>query len=1070
MRCNQLVVASCRWLSRRNSKKVVNFSFVFVALSLVWATAAGFSPPKNPDADNLGAVRQGITVSGTVSDEKEPLPGVSIFVKGTLQGVVSDINGRYVITVPNRESVLVFSFVGYTVQEIIVGDRRAIDVTLAEEIRELDEVVVIGYGSQSKASQTAAISTVTTEDLLKRQVPNVGNMLIGQVTGVSAVQTTGLPGGDDPRLFVRGVGTLNSDDATPLILVDGMERSFYQLDPNEIESISVLKDASATAVFGVKGANGVLIVTTKRGSEGAPKVSVSLSTGVDISLRVLDFCDSYNWFRAYNEKEGKDVITDDLLDKFKKQEQPLLYPSHNWVKELTKPFTWHTQNNINVSGGTNIIKYFASLGYLSQEGMFKKISTKIHQNFNYNRFNYRTNFDITPTKSTKLGVSIGGVSGNREEPIYGNNAAENIFTDIYWAPPWSSAGIVDGKYVRVNEQYLSPDIPQIRDPFQQWWGNGNRTVNTSELNLDISFEQGLDMILRGLSADVKYSYNTKYTHTKNRTYGVPTYTPWEIGMTSDWRDVDPDADPTEVVLITNGGESLWGYNENYGGRNRKYEWKGALRYNRIFGNHQVTGLFLGQMSKEYYLDSNKYNYVNIPLGSLGFVWRATYNYSQKYLAEFNAGYNGSENFAPGKRFGFFPSISGGWTMSEEDFMKNVSFISFLKIRASVGKVGRDNIKNNRFLWYPDVWNASTGTYFFGATGANNSWQTLDGAWEKTIGNPNVTWETTVKQNYGIDVNFFKSRLSVNFDRFFEKRKDILSKPNTTPVYVALNLPNMNIGKVNNQGFEVMLKWKDQLGNDRKNSYYIGGTVSYSRNVVVYKDEVKREYPWQQETGHRVDQIFGYKFERLYRADDFPEALQYNDLLKPGDAKYTDLNKDNEISDFDKTAIGYSKNPDYVFSANMGFSYKGFDFTMLWQGATHVSKNLSNIYRIPFADNGGRSLMQYHYDRRYVSEELTPNAIYPRFSKDTRSWNYTGPNTNSQWVKDASYIRLKNVELGYRVSAAFVKKLGMNNFRIFLNGTNLLTFDDIVFIDPEETGNNRQYPNQATINLGINFNF
>ena len=1020
-------------------------------------------------------VQQGITVSGTVTDADGPLPGVTVTIRGASHGTVTDGVGRFSITVPDAQSVLVFTFLGYRTQEFTVGNQTVFDVFMVEAIGELQELVVIGYGTANRLTVTGAVSTISTEDLLRSPVPNLGNMLVGQVTGLSAIQSTALPGADDPELFVRGIGTLNAANSRPLILVDGVERNFFQLDPNEIESISILKDASATAVFGVQGANGVIIVTTRRGADGPPRISVSLSGGMQIPLRVLDFVDSYNFCVAYNEMMGTDVFSDELMDKFRTQEEPLLYPSHNWIKEMLRPFALQTQNNINVSGGNEVVKYFASLGYFHQDGLLKEFQSDFHQNYGYSRYNYRTNFDINATPSTKLSVSLAGISGTRSEPRNQENpnSLTANFRNIYWGLPFSSAGIVDGKLVDANPQYVTSNINQMRSPFAYWYGRGIKDTSINEMTLDFSIEQGLDVILKGLSASIKYSYNSRYTHIKERTYNVPIYTPWEIGNTNNWQNVDPNADPTEVVLVTNADDTLWGYNESWGGRTRRFYWEGAIRYNQRFGKHTVTGLFLGNMKKTFYLDNDRYNYIHIPLGSLGFVGRATYNYSQKYLLELNAGYNGSENFAEGKRFGFFPAMSLGWVLSEEDFMKNnLSFISFLKIRSSIGMVGSDYVGQNRFLYLPDVWNPNTAgvnAYFFGV---ENNPQMFNGAQESAIGNPDVTWETAIKQNYAIDVNFLQNRLSISADRFFEKRRDILAQRNTVPEFVAVDLPVANIGKVDNQGFELSVKWQDRFGANRQqqNSYRLGFNVSYSRNKIVYMDEITYDNAWRQQTGRRVGQNFGYVFERLYEPADFPEALKYNANLKPGDAKYSDLNDDDEIDANDVRNIGFSRFPDYIFSFNAGFSYRGFDFSMLWQGATNVSRNLSALYRIPFGPAGNRNLMLHPYENRYVSESLTPNATYPRFAQETRAWNYDEAVTNSFWVRDASYLRLKNAEIGYSLNAQFLTKMGIQRMRLSLSGTNLLTFDRLIFIDPEETGNNPEYPNMAIINFGINFTF
>jgi len=1021
--------------------------------------------------------RQGGGITGTIVDEKgEPIPGANVAVKGTTLGTMTDVDGKYSINVPDQKSVLMFSFVGYNSKEIVAGDKRIIDVTLSESLNQIDEVVVIGYGSEKKLTSTGAVSSMSSADVLRSPVPNIGNMLVGQVTGLSAIQTTAMPGADDPQILVRGIGTLNAASASPLILVDGVERSFFQLDPNEIESISILKDASSTAVFGVQGANGVIIVTTKRGQEGPPKITVSLSTGAQAPLRVLNFVDSYDFCIAYNELQQTNIFPDALMEKYKTNANPLLYPSHNWIKEVMKPFALQTQDNINISGGTANVKYFASLGYLYQNGLFKQFRSDINQNYNYTRYNYRTNFDIQATKSTKFSVSISGITGIREQPnnIESNNFDTAIFNELRWGLPFASGGIVDGKEILSNTRYIDPSgsLGLIRNPFMQWYGKGSRNITNNQMNVDLAFEQTLNAILKGLSVSVKYSYNNSYTHTKNRTYSVPKYTPWMIGDTDNWQAVDPTANPSDVVLVPSADDTeFWGYNEAYSNRSRTYYWEGSLRYNQTFGKHQVSGLFLGNMKKIFYKQSTGdflNNYPAVPLGSAGLVGRASYNYAQKYLLEFDAGYNGSENFAPGKRFGFFPAASIGWVVSEESFMKKLPVVSFLKLRASIGEVGSDYVGNNRFLYFPNTWNPNDGVYYFGT---NNNIVTMNGAHEKAMGYPDVTWETALKQNFGIDLSFLKGRLNLNGDLFFEKRRNILWDDATKAEYPAILLPVGNVGKVNNHGYEIAFKWTDKLGSNRKNSYWVGGNVSYSRNKIIAMAEIAQPYPWMQRTGQRVGQNFGYTFEGLYKASDFPDALIYNNgNLAPGDAKYKDLNHDNVIDAYDAGPIGYSKFPDYIFGFNAGFRYRGFDFSMLWQAATNVSKNLSSVYRIPFNTQMNYNLLQYTYDHRYVSETLTPDATYPRLASETRSWNYDGTTTNSLWVMDASYLRLKNIEIGYNISALALKKLGITNLRVYLNASNLLTFDKLVFIDPEESGNTTEYPNMATTNFGLTFNF
>ncbi|MGM9737634.1 MAG: SusC/RagA family TonB-linked outer membrane protein [Candidatus Cryptobacteroides sp.] len=1012
-----------------------------------------------------------IEVRGRVTDvDSQPLIGVVVMsVDDKANAAITDENGDYVISLKSGQSIE-FNYIGY-ITERMTPKSSVCNISMREDAIQLSEATVIGYGEVRKETLTGAVSSVSTDDLLKSPSPNIGNMLMGQVAGLSTISTTGAPGADNPEIFVRGIGTLNASNAKPLMLVDGVERDFFQMDPNEIESISVLKDASATAVFGVQGANGVIIVTTRRGVEGAPKISVSLSGGVQVPLRVMKLADSYEFGIAYNEMMGSQVFTDEVLDKFKTGSDPLIYPSHDWVKELTRKATFQTQDNINISGGTKHVKYFASLGYMSQDGIMKKLLNDVHDNYKYNRYNYRVNFDIQATNSTSLSISLGGVAGQRQEPRNTSGGVANLWRNIYWGVPYAAAGVIDGKLIRMNSRYI-PGAPQT-SPFDGWFGKGSSNYSTNSLNLDLILTQKLNFITDGLNVKLKYSYMSDYTHKKERTYSVPTYTPWRIGDTTAWEQVDPDANPDEIVLVKNGEDAIWGYNESYSNKSRKYYWELSLNYARKFGKHNVSALLLGNLKKRFYLPS-QYNYQDIPLGSMGIVGRVAYNYNQKYLFEFNFGYNGSENFAEGQRFGLFPALSLGWVLTEERFMKeNVRFFSFLKLRASVGKVGSDYVGQNRFLYLPDTWNPDATGYGNGFIfGTANNASMKPGAVENSLGNPDVTWETAIKQNYGIDLSVLRGRLGLNADLFFEHRTGILAKRNNVPAYVAANLPVANIGIVDNHGWELVLKWKDDFA-AKKGHYWITATTSFNRNKIVYMDEIKYDYARRQRTGHPVGQYFGLVYEGLYKSSDFPEAQKYGSFLAPGDMKFTDMNYDGVIDANDEAPIRYSRYPEYVLSLNLGVSFKGFDISMLWQGATNVSKEYSTLYRVPFTDSGKNALMYYVYRDRFVSEELTPDASYPRLANEARGWNYNNQLSNSYWVKDASYLRLKNAEVGYTVKSKSFKKAGINNFRVYLRGSNLLTFDGLKYIDPEEragSGSKGEYPNVAVVNIGINLNF
>ena len=762
---------------------------------------------------------QEMQITGTVTDtEGEPLPGVTVVKKGTTTGTITDIDGKYSVEA-SRGDILVFSFVGMESREIRVQNLRILDVELKSTMQDLEEVTVVAYGQQKKVSITGAITSVKSDELLKSPSASVANSLAGKVTGLSTIQFSGQPGADDPSIYVRGVASLSEDRSEPLTIVDGVERSFMDLDPNEIESISVLKDASATAVYGVRGANGVIIVTTKRGKKGAAKITSSFSAGMQEPTRLLNFADSYTYAQRYNEAQLNDdpTLTPDqlrfspeALDAFRTGSHPIIYPNTDWVDYILKPSAMQYKGNVNISGGTDKVKYFVSLGVLNQDGLFKTFDSQYDYNFSYKRYNYRTNLDIDVTNSTKVGVTVGGRVGVTNQPN-AKDGMDQLFRLIYWSVPFSGPGIVDNKYVLSSDYYIPDNKKDGLDPF---YGRGytNRLNNT--LNFDIDLEQKLDFALKGLKFRTKISYDTNYSHAKVRNSSVAHYEPYFR------RDLDPNAaaDDRSIVYRKIGSDGNLGYNENYG-KGRKWYFEAGLNYNRKFGVHNVGALVLYNENKVYYPSQFR----DIPRGLVGLVGRVTYDYKTKYMADFNIGYNGSENFAQDKRFGVFPAVSVGWIPTQEPFMKGLSFISYMKIRASYGLVGNDKIGGDRFLYLPNSYDPTSGGYNFGTNNPTNQTAAAEGR----IGNPDVTWETAAKQNLGIDLKFLQGKLGMNLDLFKEDRKDILTYRGTVPGFVAYDLPAVNIGEVKNQGYEAELKWNDRPTADIR--YWINLNVSYAHN-------------------------------------------------------------------------------------------------------------------------------------------------------------------------------------------------------------------------------------------------
>ena len=1051
-----------------------------------------------PSATNINKNR---LYKGKVVDDRtsEPLVGATVKVKGSTIGTITDIDGNFALDIPDNISPIVFevSYMGYASKEVAPTKTTGFTIRLAEDSQTLEEVQIIAYGKQSKMSVTAAISSIDTKELLKSPSGSVANALSGAVTGLSSIQPSGQPGAEAPSIYIRGTGSLSDELSKPLILVDGVERSFFQMDSHEIESITVLKDAASTAVFGVRGANGVVLVTTRRGVSGKPVISLNSSFGLTQALRNLKGVDSYTYATLYNEAQLSDnpSLTESqlgfspfVIDMFRTNEDPIMFPNVDWNDYLFKNLAWQTQHNLTLSGGGERFRYFVSLGYLLQDGMLKQLGESYDPNYQYKRFNYRSNVDIDITKSTLLKVNIGGHVGAKREP-----RTDELWRKVLWSTPFSSPGIVDGKLISniYSNRYIS--IGERSCPLDYYYNYGYNVDTDNVLNLDLALEQKLDFITPGLSMNIKGAYNTNYNVKASRTpSGADSMcTPIYLGSieTPGMDFWDPRFDRT-IVYQTDGVSGLheqMSYGEEVG-RGRNWYGEFSLNYSRSFGDHDVSALFLYNQSKKYYPETKidgKVFYMDIPTAYVGYVGRMTYAYKKRYMVDLNAGYNGSENFAPDKRFGFFPAVSAGWILSEEKFMKKQKVIDFLKLRASYGIVGNDKMENARFLYMAGAWSGyntvakGQGSWQFGKDGGTGL---LPDAKENTMGNPDVTWEKVAKQNYGIDLKMFDSRLSLTADVFFEKRKDILSTRNTLPAITDINLPKINLGKVNNHGYELSLGWNDRAG---KVDYWLKANVSYAKNKIIYMDEVVPNEPYMAETGRSTGLTYGYIFDRFLQKDDFDadgnlkkdengrQILPQMALgtPRPGDALFKDLNGDGVINGDDKTRFGYAERPDYVFGFLGGLKWKNFEFSMQWTAAMNASRILDGEYRNAFGSTNSRMLLKFLADGRWTEEN--PNSRFPRLTFMNKS-HYL--QTSDLWLMNGSYLRLKTAEISYTLPQKdFLKKVGIESVRFYCNGYNLLTlFSDLndIDIDPEGVtdGGNNNYPNIRIYNFGVNISF
>jgi TonB-linked SusC/RagA family outer membrane protein len=1019
----------------------------------------------------FGQTRQ---ITGVVTDasSKQPLQGVAVTIKGGKTGVTTDSTGAFKLSSVTAASILEFSYVGFIDQQILVGDRQVINVPLNRVAEKLEDVVVVGYGTQKKSTLTGAVVSVSGDDLLKAPVSGVSNALAGLVPGLQSIQQSGEFGSDKADIYIRGIATFNASTAGPLILVDGVERSTYNnIDPNEIETINFLKDASATAVFGVRGANGVIIITTKQGKAGRLKIGATANAAMLQPTILPNYLGSYDYAMLRNEaidnsKANDKKFTDDELRLYQSGEDPIFHSSNNWIRETIARFSLQQSYNVNASGGTDKLRYFTSLGYFNQGGAYRKPDQDFGFPYkqNFNRYNIRANFDFNLSQDFTMSVKLGQQITDNSTP---NGGAWGAFDKAANTSPMSGPPFVNGKYV----ESIS-GLPGGA-PFMNVWGQAGPTstggafvtdVFDNTLNTNIALRYKLDKLVRGLSVRAMGSYDSYYKKSEVRSKYFPAYSIIQSANAPDGYIMYKSSDDGPYYNLTNNiGDNKW----------RKTYAEAGVEYQRTFASHHITALGLATAEKKYD-PTLKYD---LPTAYLGFVGRVTYDYQSRYLAEFNMGYNGSENFPEGKRFGFFPSFSLGWVATQEKFFPENNILTYLKLRGSYGEVGNDKVNSDwRYLYLDEPWVSNNGGWqavTFGNAGLDL--QRYNVYREGAIGNHDVTWERAQKMNLGADMRFFSDKLTVSADYFTEKRNSILWTLSTVPEIVVASLKPANIGKAENYGYEIEAGYKDKIN---KFNYWLRGTYSFARNKIVFQDEVTREYEYMQRTGRRIGQYFGLTYDGFYNTqaevDDpkRPVSAWSGNQLAPGDMKYKDLNSDAKIDANDMGPIGYSNLPEIGYSFSFGGSWKGFDFSVLMQGASHVSVYYSSsAVAYPFTNKGWGAAHAWALERwtpeRYANGD---KITFPRVELNPgMQHNYQISNF---WVQNGSYLRLKNMEVGYRFTGGFLKRLNANYLRVYLNGNNLLTFSHIKYrTDPdarEQWG--RVYPSMRVFNGGVNIQF
>ncbi|MDR2145765.1 MAG: TonB-dependent receptor [Tannerella sp.] len=999
------------------------------------------------------------TVRGNVVDQNgEPLPGVSVVLKNTTNGVMTNADGNFVLTVPAGRQTLQVSFIGMLTQDVIVSGTSPVNVVLREDAQQLEEVVVVGYGQQAKASVVAAITQIGATELERTGgVASLGRALTGYLPGVVAYTSTGMPGDDDPRIVIRAQTSWNHSE--PLVLVDGIERPMNTVDIASVQNISVLKDASATAVYGVKGANGVILITTKRGQEGKAQVQVRANSTMKVVSKLPEKYDAYDTYILKNSVlERQLAISPGSWDEYMPMEtigkfrNPLTpdewdrYPNVDWEAELFKRTAMAYNLSTNVSGGTSLVKYFAALDYHNEGDLFKEFKNDrgYQSTFSFNRLNVRSNLDFDLTKTTQFSTNLFGSYGVRTRPWDAFGDPNSYWRSAYRTAPDAMRPVYsDGHY-----GYYAPRDADVPNSVAFMTVGGLQQRTTTQITTDFVLRQNLDMITKGLSARADISLDNRFLEQDRGINDLYNYQHRKYVYTDgsvSWREGE---DFSEQIRwqVQNG-------NINTSQTYRRVYYSARLNYERTFGLHNVTAL--GLFSRERLATGSEF-----PHYREDWVYRATYNYAMKYLLEFNGAYNGSEKFGPDYRFAFFPSFSGGWTISEESFMKGIGFLDMLKIRASWGKIGDDEV-SGRFL-YQDQWQFS-GNARMGNFPANTPYTFYR---TTTIGNLDVSWETVEKQNLGFDFAFLQNFVAGSFDLFKDHRTDIMITGNdrAVPSFYTGFVSTANLGEVKSKGYELELRLNYVFENRMR--LWLTGSMTHAINEVLFRDDPELTPAYQKQAGYKmgqtrefIDQGFLQSWDDVYGST----PREGNNLLKiAGDYNIIDFNSDGVINDNDRAPYQYSGVPDNTYNLSLGWSWKEFSAFVQFYGVNNVSR------LVDFSTFHSNSNVAYH-EGAYWTKDGGGDIPVPRWGVSP-----TGQNGTRFWY-DGSYLRLRNAEIAYTLSSDMAKKLNMKGCKIFLNGENLFLWSKM----PDDRENNFSsngsggdgaYPTVRRFNLGIDITF
>lgn len=1017
-------------------------------------------------------------ISGRVTDIKgEPLIGVNVTVDGDANGSITNMDGLYEIFVTKKSVVLKFTYIGFKTSEIRTNASTNIyDVTLEEQVNELEETVIVGYGTQRKISNIGAQSSMKMEDI-KTPSASLTTTLAGRLAGVVAVQRTGEPGKDAADIWIRGISTPNT--SSPLVLVDGVERSFNDIDPEDIESLTTLKDASATAVYGVRGANGVILIKTRPGKVGKPTVSADYYESFTRFTKMVDLADGITYMNAANEAMRNDGIatkyTEDQIRNTIAGKDPYLYPNVDWLKEIFNDWGHNRRVNVNVRGGSEKVAYYASVSYFNETGMTvtdKNIDT-YDSKMKYSRYNFTTNLNIDVTPTTKVEIGAQGYLGEGNYPAISS-------ADLYNAA-MSISPVEYPKMFFVNGEAFVPGTStnnNFNNPYSQATRRGYDNLTKNQIYSNLRVTQDLDMLTKGLKLTAMYAFDVYNEIHVHQDRAESTYNFLDTS-------VPYDMNGQPILQRIYEGSNVLSYKQETSG-NKKTYLEASLNYDRTFNDdHRVSALFLfNQQSKLLYPKGTLED--AIPYRMMGIAGRATYSWKDRYFAEFNIGYNGAENFSPKHRFGTFPAFGVGWVVSNEKFWQPLSkAVSFLKIRYTDGKVGNSEVSDRRFMYLDQMKENGDYGYKFGPNGTKwSGYETVNMAVD-------LIWEESRKQDLGIDLKLFNDDLSIVFDLFKERRENILLKrEHSIPSFLGYNTsaPYGNIGIIENKGFDGTIEYNKRINKDWVIA--LRGNVTFNKDKWIQGELPEQKYEWMNQYGHNINGVKGYVAEGLFTQTEIDDMARWESLsdankaitpkpfasqfgtVKAGDIKYKDLNNDGQIDAYDQTYISRGDVPTTVYGFGFTVGWKDLSVGMMFQGVAGAERVLNGSSVNPFNGGGGSGNLYSNIGDRWTEENPDQNAFYPRLSygSETTS-NINNFQKSTWWVRNMNFLRLKTLQISYNLPKPWVNKVHLKNAAVYVMGTNLFTLSRFKLWDPElNTDNGASYPNTTSYSVGINFTF